>query len=231
MAYLEKQGDVFIWYLGVEGVQDDEARFGPDWLASAHAVLDEVERSEGPAALVTTATGKFFSNGLDLEYILPRLDQLDTYLDSVHEIYHRLVKLPVPTVAAIQGHAFGAGAMLATAHDFRVMRSDRGFWCLPEVSLQMPFTPSMSALITSRLPGQTALEAMTTGRRYGGADALAAGIVDQIEMGEDLLSAAIARVAPLAALRGSNLGGIKAGIHAELLEALAAKTTGTRIGG
>ena len=231
MPFLEKQGDVFIWYLGAEGEVDNEARFSPDWLAAAHAILDEVEASEGPAALVTTATGKFFSNGLDLEYVLPRLDELDSYLDSVHEIYHRLVKLSVPTVAAIGGHAFGAGAMLATAHDFRVMRSDRGFYCLPEVTLQMPFTHSMSALITSRLPHQTALEAMTTGRRYGGADALAAGIVDQIETGEDLLAAAIARAQPLAALRGPNLGGIKAGIHAGLLEALAAKTTGTRIGG
>ncbi|WP_024793471.1 enoyl-CoA hydratase/isomerase family protein [Tomitella biformata] len=231
MPFLEKQGDVFIWYLGTEGEVDSEARFSPDWLSSAHAILDEVEQSEGPAALVTTATGKFFSNGLDLEYILPRLDQLDTYLDSVHEIFHRLVQFPVPTVAAIQGHAFGAGAMLATAHDFRVMRSDRGFYCLPEVTLQMPFTPSMTALITSRLPGQTALEAMSTGRRFGGADALTAGIVDQTETGEDLLAAAVARVAPLAALRGPNLGGIKAGIHADLLVALAAKTTGTRIGG
>lgn len=231
MPFLEKQGDVFIWYLGTQGVEDDEARFSPDWLAAAHAILDEVERSEGPAALVTTATGKFFSNGLDLEYILPRMDQLDSYLDSVHTIYRRLVNFPVPTVAAVQGHAFGAGAMLATAHDFRVMRSDRGFWCLPEVTLQMPFTPAMSGLLTARLPNQTALEAMTTGRRYGGADALAAGIVDQIETGENLLSAAIARAQPLAALRGPNLGGIKSGIHSELLDVLAAKTTGTRIGG
>ncbi len=231
MPFLEKQGDVFIWYLGSEGEVDNEARFSPDWLASTHAILDEVEQSEGPAALVTTATGKFFSNGLDLEYILPRLDELDSYLDSVHEIYHRVLTLPVPTVAAIQGHAFGAGAMLATAHDFRVMRSDRGFYCLPEANLQMPFTPGMSALITSRLSNQAALEAMTTSRRYGGADALGAGIVDQIETGDDLLAAAIARVQPLAALRGPNLGGIKASIHAELLDVLAAKTTGTRIGG
>lgn len=231
MPFLNKQDDVFILHLGNEGEVDNEARFSPDWLAAAHAALDEVEAGEGPAALVTTATGKFFSNGLDLEYILPRLDQLDVYLDSVHKLYHRLVKLPVPTIAAVQGHAFGAGAMLATAHDFRVMRADRGFYCLPEVTLQMPFTPSMTALVTTRLGNQVALEAMTTGRRYGGADALKAGIVDQIEPGEQLLEAAVARAQSLAALRGANLGGIKSGIHAGLLEALAAKTTGTQLAG
>ena len=72
---------------------------------------------------------------------------------------------------------------------------------------------------------------MTTSRRYGGADAMAAGIVDQVETGEDLLAAAVARAQSLAALRGPNLGGIKESIHSGLLEALAAKTSGTRIGG
>ena len=57
------------------------------------------------------------------------------------------------TVAAVQGHAFGAGAMLATSHDFRVMRADRGFYCLPEVQLNMPFTVGMyGADPNTRLP-------------------------------------------------------------------------------
>ena len=78
---------------------------------------------------------------------------------------------PFPTVAAIQGHAFAAGAMFALAHDFRVMRADRGYFCLPEVDIHIPFTRGMSALIQAKLVGQAAHEAMTTGRRYGGTDA------------------------------------------------------------
>ena len=40
--------------------------FSPDLLDSLDAALDEVEASEGPAALVTTGAGRFYSNGLDL---------------------------------------------------------------------------------------------------------------------------------------------------------------------
>ncbi|GAA4808317.1 MULTISPECIES: enoyl-CoA hydratase-related protein [Tomitella] len=235
MPLLQRRGDVFVLWLAGAEAQDDDARFHPDRLAALHVALDEVEAAEGPAALVTANTGKYYSNGLDLEYILPQMDRLDAYLDEVHALYHRLVAFSTPTVAAVQGHAFGAGAMLATAHDFRVMRADRGFYCLPEVTLQMPFTPSMSALMTRRLPAQVALEAMTTGRRYGGGDALAAGIVDAVADGsasaDAVLDAAVARAQELAPLRGPNLAGIKRGIHAELLEALARKTVGTRIGG
>jgi enoyl-CoA hydratase/carnithine racemase len=67
--------------------------------------------------------------------------------------------------------------MLALAHDERVMRADRGHFCLPEVDIKISFSPGMSALISARLSPRTAHEAMTTGRRYGGIEAEQAGIV------------------------------------------------------
>ncbi|MGC0364976.1 enoyl-CoA hydratase/carnithine racemase [Rhodococcus sp. 27YEA15] len=224
MPYLERDGDVFILYLGNEGEADNENRFGPDWIDELHGKLDEVEAHEGAAALVTTATGKFYTNGLDTNWIFANLDGLPGYLDKVHSIYTRLLTFPMATVAAVQGHAFGAGAMLASAHDFQVMRADRGYYCLPEVSLNMPFTVGMSSLLTSRLPKQTAIEAMTTARRFGGADALAAGIVQEIADGDSVLAAAVARAAAATATHGANLAGIKAGIHRAALADLATPT-------
>ena len=47
----------------------------------------------------------------------------------------------------------------------RVMRADRGFWCLPEADIDIPFTRGMSALIQARLSPQAAHESMTTARR------------------------------------------------------------------
>ena len=61
---LDRDGDVFVLNLG-----DSENRFHPDWLVEVQAHLDTVAEREGPRALVTTATGKYFSNGLDLEWL------------------------------------------------------------------------------------------------------------------------------------------------------------------
>lgn len=221
MPYLERDGDVHILYLGTaESADNPENRFNPDWIDAVHALLDEVESIEGPAALVTTATGKFYTNGLDTDWLFGNLDKIAWYLDRVHTLYSRLLAFPMATIAAVQGHAFGAGAMFATAHDFRTQRIDRGFYCLPEVNLNMPFTVGMAALINSRLPKQTAVEAMTTGRRFGGADALASGIVDATASEDEVLSSSVARAAALTATRGANLAVIKRSIHGDLLEAL-----------
>lgn len=166
MPTLDRQDNVFVLDLG-----DGENRFHPDWIASANAALDEVEKTEGPRALVTTATGKIFSNGLDLDWLFANADQYQDYVISVHELLARTLSLPVITVAALQGHTFAAGAMFSLAHDFRVMRADRGYWCLPEADINIPFTPGMAALIQARLTPQAAHEAMVTARRFGGHDA------------------------------------------------------------
>ncbi|GAA3176761.1 hypothetical protein GCM10020255_068370 [Rhodococcus baikonurensis] len=47
MPYLERDGDVFILYLGNEGETDNENRFGPEWIDAVHSKLDEVEAHEG----------------------------------------------------------------------------------------------------------------------------------------------------------------------------------------
>ncbi len=81
-----------------------------------------------------------------------------------------MLTFPRPTVAALNGHAFAGGGMLALAHDFSVMRADRGYFCLPEADIGIPFTAPMTALIASRIPQPALHEACTTGRRYQGAN-------------------------------------------------------------
>ena len=215
MPTLDRQHDVFILDLG-----DTENRFHPDWIASVGAALDEVEQAEGARALVTGATGKFFSNGLDLEWLFAHGGQAREYVGAVHGLLARVLALPVITVAALQGHAFAAGAMLSLAHDFRVMRADRGFWCLPEAEIQIPFTPGMSALIQARLTPQAAHEAMTTARRYGGHDALAAAIVDHAVVEDAVRRTAIEIAQGQAGNAGPTLATIKARMYGPALDAL-----------
>ncbi|MFJ9871159.1 enoyl-CoA hydratase-related protein [Streptomyces sp. NPDC101165] len=218
MPTLERQENVFVLSLG-----DGENRFHPDWIASVNGALDEVEKTEGPRALVTAASGKFYSNGLDLDWLSAHADHYLDYVNSVHELFARMLSLPVITVAALQGHTFAAGAMFSLAQDFRVMRGDRGFWCLPEADINIPFTPGMSALIQARLAPQTAHEAMTTARRYGGHDAQAAGIVDRAVDEGAVQTTAIDIAQALVGKAGDTLGAIKALMYAPVLAVLREK--------
>lgn len=215
MPKLDRDGDVFILNLG-----DDENRFNPPWVDAVIAALDEVEAAAGPKALVTTASGKFWSNGLDLAWIGEHQDQAQVFINSVHELFARQLLLAAPSVAAIQGHCFAAGAMLATAHDQKVMRSDRGFWCTPEVDIFIPFTPGMAALLQARLSKATAHEAMTTGRRYGGADAAAAQIVDAAVTEDQVLEWAVARAGALATKDATTMGRIKERMYGDVAAVL-----------
>ena len=215
MPQLDRDGDVFVLDLG-----DDENRFSPTSVGALTAALDEVAGAEGPRSLVTRATGKFWSNGLDLEWMGAHPDELGPFVDDVHALLARVLSLPVPAVAACQGHVFAAGAMLALAHDARVMRADRGYFCLPEIDISIPFTPGMSALIQARVPQPAQHEAMTTGRRYGGSQAQQAGIVDDAVAEDAVLSTALERASALTGKAGPTLGAIKEGMYAEALRLL-----------
>ncbi|RZL77919.1 MAG: enoyl-CoA hydratase/isomerase family protein [Rhodococcus sp. (in: high G+C Gram-positive bacteria)] len=200
---------------------DDENRFSLEWLDTVDRLLDDAQE-HGAQALVTTATGKFYSNGLDLDWLVANGDRADWYVGRVQALFSRILTLPLPTVAAVNGHAFGAGAMLGIAHDYRVMRSDRGYYCFPEVDIHIPFTPGMAALIQAKLTPQTAITAMTTGHRYGGTEAHTGGLVDGTALEGAVLDAAVDLITPLAGKDPGTLGAIKATMFAPVVTALAA---------
>jgi enoyl-CoA hydratase/carnithine racemase len=212
---LRREGEVFVLRY-----DHGENRFSPGFLDAVGDALDEAEKAEGPRALVTVGTGKFYSNGLDLDWLGANPGSFEEYLGRVHGLFARLLTFPMPTVAAVNGHMFAGGAMLALSHDFAVMRDDRGYACFPEVDLGMTFTPGMSALITSRLPVAVAHEAMITGRRYTAAEARAAGIVARTADEAGVLPAAIEMAAALAGKDGAVVGKIRTDLFRPAIEAL-----------
>ena len=184
---LERRDDLYV----LEMV-DGENRMNRRWLTAMSAALDEVEADTEAAALVTTGAGRFYSNGLDLDWLLADdSEPTPQFVADVEHLLARMLALPIATVAACNGHCFAAGAMFALCHDFRVMRADRGFFCLPEVDIKIPFTPGMDALIKSRLSVQTAHEMMVTGRRYGGVEAATKQIVDEAVADDQVLARSI----------------------------------------
>ena len=208
MIDLERDGDVFVLRM-----REGENRFNRRFLDALFAALDEVEKSEGPAALVTTGEGKFYSNGLDLEWMSGEGKDEPDFLSRVNRMFARLMAFPVPTVAAMNGHAFAGGAMLALAHDLRVMRSDRGYFCLPEADLGLVLTPGMNAVVTAKLPKVTAHEAIVTGRRWDAAACVAAGIAHAAAPEAEVLPRALELARPLAGKDRATQAGLKRRLH------------------
>jgi enoyl-CoA hydratase/carnithine racemase len=212
---LSRHDDVFLLDFG-----DDENVTSDAWVTTVHALLDEVERAEGPRALVTRGTGKHYSNGLDVPYMASvDADEVAAYVERVLTVVRRIMLLGVPTAAAVNGHAFGMGAFLILAHDHAVMREDRGYVCFPEVHLGMPFSEQLIEIVSSALEPRTMRRALTTGHRYSGPEAATAGIVDATGSLDELLDTASHTVGALAGTAGPNLARIKR----QVLPAVAAR--------
>ncbi|HXX90222.1 MAG TPA: enoyl-CoA hydratase/isomerase family protein [Acidimicrobiales bacterium] len=186
MIETERHGDVRVLHW-----RDGENRVNLRSLECWHSALDELAAVEGPLALVVTGEGRFFSNGLDLDRFGEHPDEVGPVVDGLHRLIGRLLVFPAYTVAALNGHTFAAGAMISATFDRRLMRSERGYWCLPEVDIGLALSPGMTAAVRARLPATAAAEAMLTGRRYGADDALAAGIVDEVVAPDELLDRAV----------------------------------------
>jgi enoyl-CoA hydratase/carnithine racemase len=215
MPTLDNDGDVWILHLG-----DDENRFNLDWMTAVSEALDEVSAKPEPRALVAHAGGKIWSNGLDLDWLTQNQDRVQEYVHQVHELFAKFVAAPMPTVAAIQGHCFAAGAMLALAHDWRVMRADRGYFCLPEAEINIPFTPGMSALIQSKLTPAAATLTMVGAKRVGGEEAARYGIVDAAVAEDQVLAQAVELAAANAPKLGATLATIKRRMYGPVLATL-----------
>lgn len=224
MPTLDRTDDVFVLDLG-----SGNNAFNPDFVEAFADALDEVEAAPHPRGLVTTSSGDFFSTGFDLEWIASNPDRTGEIVAAIHELFARLLELPVPTVAALRRHAIAGGALLALAHDYRVMREDRGYFALPEVDVRIAFTQGITDLVRSRLGPQVAHEALTSGRRYTGLEAHAAGIVDELASEDGVVPAAVAIASRLSEKDPATYGAIKATLYREAIASLrdpAVRSTG-----
>jgi enoyl-CoA hydratase/carnithine racemase len=183
---LTREGDVALltW-------KEGENRINHDSLARLHEILDELETFDGPLALVLTGEGKFFSNGLDLGRFEPFSDEYYSTLTELRRTIGRLLIFPAYSVAAINGHAFAGGAIISLGFDYRVMREDRGFWCMNEVAIGLAVDADLWPILTNRLPRATAIFAVTTAHRYDAPEAVQRGIVEEMVPGDVVLQRAM----------------------------------------
>lgn len=211
MIDLERQGDVFVLTM-----DDGENRWNTTFTrAFAHAI-DEVEASEGPAALVTRSTNpKFFSNGLDLDWIMAEGEHPDgehpggdrrVFGEEFMALMGRIITLPMPTIAAVNGHGFGAGFMVALCHDVRLMREDRGYLCANEVQLGLTIPAPELALFRHKIGAAAFHQTVMLAKRWTATDAVAAGFVEAAVPLHELNEQSVALAAELASLAANREG-------------------------
>ncbi|MBT3310527.1 MAG: enoyl-CoA hydratase/isomerase family protein [Desulfobacterales bacterium] len=146
----------------------------PQNLAFADALnktLEEIIEDKSTTAMVLTSSdSKIFSTGVDVDWVTSQMQEnnvrkVKDFMLGMNSVFAKLLTYPIPTIAAINGHAFGNGAILSCACDFRFMRSDRGYFCFPEVDVGIPFLPGMIAFIRKAIPEYKFNEICLSGRR------------------------------------------------------------------
>ena len=206
MIELEKEG--LIYKLTMDA---GENRWNTTFVRQFSAALDQVEQDDGPGALVTCATDpKFFSNGLDLDWVQspethPEGGDREPFGSEFMYLMGRIITLSIPSICAINGHAFGAGFMMALCHDVRIMREDRGFLCANEMQLGMTIPRPELALFRHKLPADIFFETVQLSKRWTGPMALDAGIVQETVAIDKLVFAAERKAEELAPLASNRV--------------------------
>lgn len=199
-------------------MRDGENRINLPFVKGLSGVLDDAADAGGPLVLI--GQGKFFCNGLDIDAFAASATDASAAMATFHEILARLLAFPGPVAAAVNGHAFGAGAILAAAADFRVMRHDRGYFCFPEVDMGLPMSDEFDAVLKCKLPARSVLRALLTGARYGGSEAQALGFVDDVATEDGLVGAASDLVRDLVGKDPGAVRALKAKQHEPALKVL-----------
>ena len=187
MIKLEKKESTYFLTMDSE-----ENRWNTTFVREIARALDEIENDEGPGALITSSTNpKFFSNGLDLDWMqapenYPEGGDRKVFGEELMYLMGRFITLPIPTICAMNGHTFGAGFMFALSHDVRIMREDRGFLCANEMQLGLPIPRPELALFKHKVPANAFFETVQLSRRWTGHDALKAGIIQGVSSFEEL---------------------------------------------
>ena len=191
-----------------------------------NSMLDEIIADKSVTALIITSNDeKNFSQGIDVMWItdLMQKNEHQPVIDFINEmdnVFKKLLLYPVPVIAAINGHAFGNGSIMSCACDFRFMRSDRGFFCFPEVNIGIPFRWGMNAFVKKAIPLHILSQMQFTGNRYTAPELEKHNIiVKACANQEDLMASAIAFAKTLQKKRGI-LGEMKKRLYNDIIKVL-----------
>lgn len=208
-AALRREGDVHVITL-TNG--DNGNVFNPESIADFNKLLDEVEQFEGNTALVITSDhAKHWCNGIDLALLkelgIPKLKT--DFVPMLDAILLRIAMFNAPVIVNITGNCYAGGALLASAADFRAMRSDYGRFCFAEIDVKIVFSPPMQGLLNCLHNRQAVDRLILTGEAITGDVAAQQQIADFSGIGEETLTWCMELATVLATKDRATYTGIK----------------------
>ncbi len=173
MAVLEWKKDGTV---AIINMTNGENRHNPAFVAEILKAFDEIEKDpELSSVVIRSADAKNWTIGIDTVWLMDVFGKQDLqairdFMYGLNRMFTRILLFPMPVIAAINGHAFGDGSIMACACDFRFMKADRGFFCFPEVDINIPFLPGMLAILKKAIPRYKLEEMVLSGKRCGAAE-------------------------------------------------------------
>jgi Delta3-Delta2-enoyl-CoA isomerase len=178
----------------------NENRVSGPFAAELRTLFAELAADPAVKSVVLTgAAEKFFCNGLDLGWMMQQnRETLLAFLGEVALLLKDTALFPKPLIGAINGHAFGLGAIWSSGFDFRLMRADRGWVCFPEMDINIPFLPGMIAICEHGLGKPCFREMAWTAKKFTGPEAVAVGWAQDALPADRLLPSALELAAYMA---------------------------------
>lgn len=163
---------------------------GPTFLHALEALLDEVQAS-GARALVLTGYDRYFSAGLDLPSLVS-LDRpaLAEFIGAFGRTMLRLFALPLPLVAAINGHAVAGGCVIALQADHRIMADRDCRIGLNEAQLGLGLPSVVTETLRSQVPAWALRPIALEGRLFAPHEARGLELVNEVVPERELLELA-----------------------------------------
>ncbi|XP_071687651.1 enoyl-CoA delta isomerase 2, peroxisomal-like [Rutidosis leptorrhynchoides] len=229
MCTLEKRGNIF--FLTLTGA--DDHRLNPTLISSIRSSLSKVKsQSTRGSVLITVAEGKFFSNGLDIAWAKSSsggspseaVNLLRHMINLFKGVVADLISLPMPTIAAVTGHAAAGGMLLAMSHDYVMMKRDRAVLYMSELDLGMTLPEFCIALVRSKASTPEVMrDVLLRGMRVKADDAVAKGLIDSAHDSAEKAVEAAVRMGDELAKRnwdGEVYGEIRKSLNPELINLL-----------
>lgn len=204
---LERHGDVALLTLESGKVN----AIGPSFLQAMNGLLDSLGDAR---AAVVVGRGNSFSAGLDLPALVQlERAQMRAFIGDFNATMLRIFELPIPLVAAVNGHAIAGGCVLALQADVRIAADREARIGLNEAQLGLGLPAVVVETLRAQVPAPSLAAIALEGRLFLPREALALGLLHEVVPEGELLEKALAKARYFAALPPPGVRQVKASLR------------------